>query len=189
MDENTNEGIAIEGETEDRAKRMGWVPQADFRGAEDKWVSAEKFVERGDNELPIMRERMRKMDGTIKTLNTTITGMNETFGAFQKHQKGVSERAYEKAMKDIEAKKLDAVERNDVEGYKAATKEADELTPDPTPESPAPVDQQLKASEAEFETWRKDNDWFNDPALQEYASSISGVVQKQTGLKGTELYN
>lgn len=184
-----NQGTVVEGEVEERAMRMGWVPQEDFRGADDKWVTAEKFVERGDNELPIMRERMRKMDGTIKTLNTTINGMSETFGEFQKHQKGVSERAYTKAMKDIEAKKLDAVKRNDVEGYEAAAKEADDLKPDAVPEGPAPIDPKLQASEEEFNTWKKDNDWFDDPALQKYASGISGLVQEQTGLVGAKLYD
>ena len=183
-----NAGTVIEGEVEEQAKRMGWVPQEDFRGADDRWVPADKFLERGQNELPIMRERMKKMDGTIKGLNNKISGMNETFGEFQQHQQGVADRAYAKALKDIEAKKQDAVERNDVEGYNAAKKEGDELEPEAAPEVKK-SDPKEVAAEKEFMDWKEKNEWYDDPQLQKYASDISGAVQDQTGLGGTKLYD
>lgn len=182
------EGTPIEGEVEERAGRMGWVPLEDFRGDEARWVSAEKFVERGENEIPIMRERLRKMDKTVVTLNKTISGMSSTFAEFQKHQQGVVDRAYKKGLAEVEKKKLDAVERNDVDAYKEAVKEGEELKPEAVPEVTT-VDPKLEASKAEFNTWKKDNDWFDDPELQQYASEISGIVQKQTGLGGIKLYD
>jgi len=182
------EGTPIEGEVEERAGRMGWVPLEEFRGDDARWVTAEKFVERGENEIPIMRERMRKQDKTIMGLNKTVSGMSQTFAEFQKHQQGVVDRAYKKGMESVEKKKLDAVERNDVDAYKEAVKEGDELKPEVVPVVQT-VDPKLEASEAEFNDWKKDNDWFDDPELQQYASEISGVVQKQTGLGGIELYD
>jgi uncharacterized coiled-coil protein SlyX len=182
------EGTPIEGEVEEKAERMGWVPLEEFRGDEKRWVSAEKFVERGENEIPIMRERMRKQDKTIQGLNKTVAGMSQTFAEFQKHQQGVVDRAFQKGVKAIEKKKLDAVERNDVDGYNAAVKEGEELVPETIPVETV-VDPQLEASQAEFTEWQKDNGWFDDPTLQQYASDISGLVQKQTGLGGTKLYD
>jgi hypothetical protein len=52
MSENINEGTPIVGETEQEAKRMGWVEKEKFKGDPDRWVEADKFVERGKNELP-----------------------------------------------------------------------------------------------------------------------------------------
>lgn len=189
MESKTNEGVVIEGETEDRARRMGWVPQEEFRGADDRWVTAEKFLERGENELPIMRERMKKQDKTILGLNKTISGMSATFGEFQKHQQGVADRAYKKGMADVEAKKLDAVERNDVDAYKAAVKEGEDLKPEEVPTTPV-ADPQADAENEEFDEWRGENKWFDDnPKLQKYASQISGPIQEQTGLGGKALYD
>ena len=171
---------------EEKAKRMGWVPQDDFKGADDKWVDAERFVERGENELPIMRERMRKMDGTIVGLNNTISGMKDTFGEFQKHQKGVAEKAYDRALKDITNKQRQAVKDGDTAGFDAAEKEKEKLILDTPPAVPTET-----KGQDEFDAWVADgNDWFNtDPELQKYASTMSVYLQDQKKLGGTALYD
>jgi len=167
---------------EEAAKRMGWVPEDKFKGDKDRWIGAEKFVERGENELPIMRERMRKMDGTIVGLNSTISGMKDTFGKFQEHQAGVSKRAYEKGMKDITNRQREAVEKGDTDSFDKAEKEKEDLVL----ETPV-VDS--SAAAAEFNQWVAGNTWFNEPDLQKYASTMSVYIQDQTGLTGTKLYD
>lgn len=170
--------------TEEKAKRMGWVSEENFKGDKERWIDAEKFVERGENELPIMRERMRKMDGTIVGLNNTISNMKDTFGKFQEHQADVSKRAYNRAMKDITNRQREAVEKGDTDSFDKAEKEKDDLVleiPD------VPVGNQ--PAEAEFNQWVASNNWFNEPDLQKYASTMSVYIQDQTGLTGVELYD
>jgi len=175
-----------EASVEDKAKRMGWVSEENFKGDKDRWIEAEKFVERGENELPIMRERMRKMDGTIVGLNSTISGMKDTFGKFQEHQAGVSKRAYDKAIKDITSRQREAVEKGDTDSFDKAEKEKEDLVQE------VPVDnipEGNPAAETEFNQWVAGNEWFNEPDLQKYASTISVYLQDQTGLTGVKLYD
>ena len=42
-----------------RARRMGWIPKDEYGGKPDNWRSAKDFIERGENEMPILRERLR----------------------------------------------------------------------------------------------------------------------------------
>lgn len=79
---DTGAGIAIPGEaapteqaqigghddTETRARAMGWVPKEEFRGPEDKWRSAEEFVKRGEEDLPILRERNRDLSRKVASM-------------------------------------------------------------------------------------------------------------------------
>ena len=178
-----------EASIEDRAKRMGWVSEENFKGDKERWIGAEKFVERGENELPIMRERMRKMDGTIVGLNSTISGMKDTFGKFQEHQVGVSKRAYDKAMKDITKRQREAVEKGDTGSFDDAEKEKEDLVLEVSdaPAGNAPAGNQVAADE--FNQWVAGNEWFNEPDLQKYASTMSVYIQDQTGLAGVKLYD
>ena len=171
-----------ESSTEDRAKRMGWVSEENFKGDKDRWIGADKFLERGENELPIMRERMKKMDGTIVGLNSTISGMKDTFGKFQEHQAGVSKRAYEKAMKDITGRQREAVEKGDTDSFDKAEKEKEDLVLE------VPIEDDSVA-EVEFNQWVAGNKWFNEPDLQKYASTMSVYIQDQSGLTGVKLYD
>ena len=45
-------------EIEQKAKAMGWSPQEEFRGDPDKWIDAAKFVARGENIMPILKENL-----------------------------------------------------------------------------------------------------------------------------------
>jgi hypothetical protein len=180
-------------ETAAQARRMGWVPQDEFKGDDKRWIEADKFLERGQNELPIMRERLRKMDGTIVSLNTKISGMNDTFGEFQKHQKGVAERAYERGIAEITKKQRKATADGDVAAFDAAEVEKQNLkleVPEVVaPAEPAADDPRAAEAEIEFNTWKKDNTWFDKyKPLGNYAAAISVEIEQEEGLTGTELY-
>ena len=53
---------------EARARAMGWRPQEEFNGDPAKWKPAEDFVAKGENDLPVLRENMRRMTSTITEL-------------------------------------------------------------------------------------------------------------------------
>lgn len=78
LTENTNTGTMLPGEsapdttvehrepaerngddTEARARAMGWSSKEEFRGPADKWVDAAEFVRKGEEDLPVLRERLR----------------------------------------------------------------------------------------------------------------------------------
>src|SRR3990167_10980336 len=96
-------------EFEPRAKRMGWVPEDQFRGEKSRWVDAKTFVEKGENELPILRERLRRADEGLKELGE----VKETLKNFQGYMTKVEERAFVRAKAEIESKRQEAKEAGD----------------------------------------------------------------------------
>jgi len=176
-------------EVEEKARRMGWVKEDNFKGDKDKWVSAEKFVERGETELPIMRERMKKLDGTVVGLRKTISSMKKTFGEFREYQNSVTEKAYEKALKDITRKQRIAIEDGDVESFDEMEEEKKNLVLEVQNEI-GQVDDKKTEGEEEFDVWLADNEWFDkNKKLRNYAAKMSDIIADETGLMGTDLYN
>ena len=171
---------------EEKARRMGWVPKDDFRGDDAKWVDAERFVERGENELPIMRERMKKLDKTIVSLNSRIQSMNSTFGEYQTRQQKLEERAYQRAMKDITDRQRKAVESGDTTAFDAAEKEKLDLEPPAAASGPAKPEENT-----DYQEWVAENDWYlKDKEMQAYAATVSTYVQTRDGLPdGKALYD
>ena len=48
-------------EVEQKASNLGWVPKEEFRGDPERHVSAERFLERGEKELPLARANNEKL--------------------------------------------------------------------------------------------------------------------------------
>ena len=184
-----NEGTPIEGEHEPEARRMGWVAEEEFKGDKDRWVDAKTFVERGKNELPILRERLKKMDGTITRLNSTISGMKKTFGEFQKYTADNEHKAYQRALNDLVEKQRVAVEESDTEAFNALEEKKQKLVEE-IPTQPADVHLE-DDGQAEFNAWVDNgNKWFLDnPEMGSYAVSMIDFVSQKTGLTGTALFD
>lgn len=184
-----NEGTPIPGEVEDKARRMGWVDKEEFRGDEKLWVDAERFVERGENELPIMRERLKKMDGSVVSLTGKVSSLTKTLNDVQKFYSDSEERAYNRALKEITDKQREAVEEKDIEGFDALEKEKEELAKT-KPVAPAAVDPAEAEEQEVFDGWRADNAWFDeDLESQQYAVHIARFLEDNKGLKGRALYD
>jgi hypothetical protein len=137
---------------EEKAKLMGHVPKEEFRGDPDKWVPPEEFVRRGENIVPIMRERMDKMSSEMTEMKTTV---NDAFAFFQKAEANADKRGYDRAVKDIEDKKLQAVEDGDTAAYKKLDAEQASLK---KPEQPAP--RQPSGPDPGFPDWHKTHQWY-----------------------------
>ena len=185
---NENEGIPIEGEVVQEAKRMGWVEQEKFKGDPDRWVEAEKFVERGKNELPILRERYKKHDSTIKSLRNEISGMKQTFKEFQGYTHDREKKAVERAIKELTNRQRVAVEEGDTKTFDNLEKEkSDLLQEQPT----VPQINESEPMEAELQDWIDDgNEWFySDRTLGDYAATISPYVAKNTTKTGKAYYD
>ena len=133
---------------ETKARAQGWVPKEDFRGDAERWIDAKSFVERGETILPIMRERNERLEKEVRE-------MKESFKEFSEFHRQTEDRAYQKALKEIEQRKLAAVERADMVEYQDAELERVEL------EKSKPVSRVEKQVEApEMEEFRKVNSWY-----------------------------
>ena len=134
----------------EKATKQGWVEKSAWKGDPSMWRPAKEFVERGENIVPILQDRISKLESDFKT----------TVGAQQAELKRVKEEAYERAKSeyenkktDLDAKELEAFNTSDTEAYQEVKKQRDKLK-----EPEKPVEQPVTNND--FEEWHKKNEWF-----------------------------
>lgn len=165
-------------DVEDRARAMGWVSQDEFKGDPDKWRPAEEFVERGEKIMPILQERLGKMEQMLADKSEKLERVTENLSKFAEFHKGTYKRAYEKAEKRIKAAIAEAEEAGDFEGYRSALEEQKALEQEK---------QALEVGEAvggqqpvpEFHDFQKANPWYGkDLAMTVYVDALApGIAQ------------
>ena len=195
-----NEGIAIPGEggepaastpstrndapaggddTEARARAMGWVPQEDFRGPADKWRDATEFVRRGEEDLPIVRERLRdttrKLTQLEQRLNAREAEFQTNYQSLERMTTVALDRQRQQIADSYAAAARAAVEVGDVTRYDQLQRdqqqalqqfdnqsfEAREVPKRQAQQAQQAAQQQLPAEEVPIvEGWRQSNPWF-----------------------------
>jgi len=143
---------------ETEARALGWTPKEDFKGDEKRWFDAETFVRRGEEVMPLLKAQNKKLREDINELKREQRRAAEFFSKAE-------ERAYTKALQEIERKHTEAVEVGDTSAARAAVNEmrtlekdfeSNKLTVEPE-KTEAPSQDQLRA---ELETWVASNDWY-----------------------------
>lgn len=190
------------GTIEERAKRMGHVSKEEFRGDPDKWVDAQTFVDRAENQLPIMKGTLTAMEKKMVEQETLIRKLvddnekiKQSTEQFVEFSKKAEERAYKKAVAELQAKQRAAVESANTEEFDKATAELDQMLK----EHPAVTGKQAEVKPAEakpaeaenkwlqpgvFEAWKDENDWYSKkPKMYAYAVQMdSFLAQNQPAL-------
>jgi len=168
VEETSEETVAL-------AKSMGWVEEDKFRGDTSNWVNADTFVEKGMNDLPILRERVRSQSKKLHDMETDIS-------QFKTHHEQTAQREYNRAMKDLESRQLAAVETADTEEYKRIQQQKQEI------ERPAP---QQQAESPLYSEWKDKNaEWYEkDTELTIYANRMSDfIAETKPHLIGTQSF-
>src|SRR3954470_23631210 len=107
-------------ESEAKARRQGWRPKDEYRGPDEKWVDADAFLKRSDEELPVMRERLKKQDRDLADLKGTVA-------KFAEHHAKVEKIAYERAMNEVKKQRREALAIGDADGFEQAEERLQEL--------------------------------------------------------------
>ena len=175
-------------EIEERARGMGWVPKEEFRGDESRWVDAEMFVKRGDEVMPILKERLGKMESTM----SEVKGQNARLEQIQKNllnmQKTTSERAYKRAKRELQKEQREAVAAGDIATYDRIENEINDIEKDSEfVEEPNGIVPDTQSMNPDYPAWVAENRWYiNDKKLEDYADFIGNKLIQQ-GLKGRAL--
>lgn len=134
-------GGQLDMSVEARAKRMGWQPATEFKGRSENHISAEEFVRRGEEHLPILRQNLRKSDETVARL-TAVTDAQSQRIANMEAQLSQStatvkevrnmlltadERAMKRARTELVTQRDTAIDEGDSAGAKSATAKLDAL--------------------------------------------------------------
>jgi hypothetical protein len=156
---------------------MGWVPSDEFRGDADRWVDAETFLERGENIMPILKERLGKMETDLGAKTAELEKVTANLTKFADFHKGTYKRAYAKALKEVQAQKLEAVEQGNTAMYQDAVDREEALNAEQK-ELDSPADGEQKPV-PEFLDFKSANPWYGvDVAMTAYVDRIApGIGQ------------
>lgn len=180
---------------EKTARSMGWSPLDEFRGDPDKWIEAEKFVERGTTQLPIMKENIDRLIAKFdkatdenKSLRSDIKAMGDYNRKSDERAFKKAEEKYEKDIVSLKKKMRKAVEDHDTAAFDEIESKMDDLDkPEPLPKEETIV----PTVDPEFTVWVGENPWFNtDIRLTSYAMGVEkDLLASGTPLKGKELFD
>lgn len=164
---------------EDRALMMGWTPKDQFKGDPDKWVDAETFVKRGEEFLPFLKANNRRLEQALERANAKTASLEKAVSKAIEHVSKAEAKAYERAMRDIQARLDEAAAAGDVQGVREATDELVELAAEAKAEA-KPAKTPAPEPDAEFEAWKADNPWFGkDKALTAATVAIADDVANE----------
>jgi hypothetical protein len=151
---------------EKEARTMGWVPQEDFRGAPDKHIPAQEFVERGEEKIPLLLNNIKRLSAKVDEQTKSIEYQNH-------HHQEDLKQANERARKEIEDEMLTAVDEGDRETFLNLKKKRDNI------KDPEPVKTVSKVP-PEFVQFEAENLWYNsDTAMTAVAQAESQRLAKE----------
>jgi hypothetical protein len=134
------------------ARELGWLPKEEFKGDPSRWTDAETFVRKGDEVMPLIKAQNKRLRREIDDLKKQ---MRQASAHFSKAE----ERAYARALADLQEKQEAAVESGDLAAHRAVSKEIDALAKD-MPGKPANQATAEEAREA-WDDWREENAWYD----------------------------
>lgn len=155
-------------EVVEKAAAMGHMTKDEWtaKGRDpEKWRPASEFVERGENLMPILKERLAHQTKEIGEMKQTMQQLHQHF---TKAEVAAEQRGWQRAILEIEKRQDAAVEIADVDEYQRLKKEKAELLNSPPqlpeiPQGPAP----------EFVAWEKKNEWYGvDEEMTIYADAV-----------------
>lgn len=153
---------------EAEAKADGWVAQAEFKGEATKWVDAETFVKRGEEILPIVNAKNRKLTETVEDLRKTVDELkvgNSQFREFHEQSLARARQEKDAAIAQLETIRKKAITDSDGEAFDRADKRIQELRAQPA--------QRPGLSPAQ-RAWLEDNPWYSsDKTLKALADGLS----------------
>ena len=174
---------------EAQAREMGWVPEDQFRGPQDKWRPADEFVRRGEEILPIVQSQLRKTKAEHQQLAQAFEKKEIEFNQRLERMDNVYRKAAENqrmvSVQDIEAQKLQAVELGDTQLYKQLTDRENALFRDfsideESQAQPNEPQQGTPQVQQEVIDWGERNQWFlSDPYLNSIAQAEEQRIRQQ----------
>lgn len=169
---------------EAEARTSGWVPQDAWKGPPDRWVDAQKFVERGEQFFPFVQAKLKKSLDKIDQLEGTVNELrtgNEEFRRFHETALAKQKREHEETIASLEAARNKAVTEGDGEAFAKAEKQLEQARKEPVTTT------QAKPTVPDFQReWLAENAWYSaDVELAAMADGMSDLLaRQQPTLKG-----
>lgn len=173
------EDVAPAESVEAKATRMGWRPQAEFKGDASKWIDAETFVKRGEEILPIVQANAKALEKANQAAEKRIAALEKTLKEFGDYHTKTEERAYQRALSDLVAQQEAYAEAGNVEGVRATTEQIVELGKEVTKVPKLGADDGEPQHITDF---RAENPWFQKDTVMTAAAHAIAEELAQSGL-------
>lgn len=158
---------------EERAMAQGWKPRHLYRGPAENWTDAATFLQRGETELPILRdqnrrmsERLARVDTELETLRNTVAEQRQAVQDAISLAKRSNEAGYNRALKELEDERRAAVEAGDTVAFDQVQEQIEALKenrPDAEPPPPPPPEPKPAGINPAVLKFVSDNaSWYND---------------------------
>lgn len=153
-----------------RAERMGWVDRDKYRGDPDNWIDAAEFLRRGEERMPIMRERMRKQDQEIASLREELRDVVRGQREFERHTREQVEREFNE-------RKRAAVAEADTEAFDEVDKQHREWLEKNPPR--AAEAKPTENADPHFAPWAEKNPWYGtNDRMTKFANQMGAYVKE-----------
>lgn len=202
-----NEEVPVEGASDDddtaqseieaRARKQGWRPEEEWdedraarqgKSKPTKFFTAQEFLDRTEENLPILRERLRKNEKRGEDQDRTIKELRDM--VFE--QRNMNQQAVERARKagrhELETELRSAAAEGDLDKHDEITKKISDLDEEnrkaaaaeaeaEAKKTPA-VDPKTRQSAEVTKRWVEQNGWFREPAKAHLNAAMIHEHQK-----------
>jgi len=169
--EEGSEKAALEEPTiEDQARKRGWISKEEWKGADDKHVTAEDFMEIKDGKVATLKERMEEATAARKAAESAAEEARNTSKEFKKYMDEVrakDKKTHEAELAKLKAERSAAVEEADTARFNQVDAEIDRVE-EAQRAAEVPAQEEFPKEIKEF---HERNPWFNsDPAMSATAN-------------------
>jgi hypothetical protein len=153
------------------ARAHGWTPKEEFKGDQSKWVDAETFAKRADEVMPFLKKQNSALKRELEDIKRTV---KQAASFYEKAE----ERAYNRALADLEARHAAAVETGDVKAAKAAVDEMRGLEAEAKANKPEEPRKDDTADLRKISEWIETTEWYGP---DEQRTKYADIVADQLG--------
>jgi hypothetical protein len=190
-------------EIETRARSMGWAPKENYlrdkMGPEENWLPADKYVEKGESIMPILKANNRKLadqvnrqETELQSTKAALAAATEAIEELKTFNSNVNKERVRDQKAEILAQLAQAKTDGNVEAEvqlmdklqeaNAAIKEADK----PKPRAEPKLDAAAPALTPEAKAWMAENPWFGtDKRRTALSMAVSEEFKAEGGTLGT----
>ena len=145
---------------EAEARLVGWRPQDEFDGPAEKWKPAAEFLEKGKQINGFMRKDLEKLRTELSKRDATLAELQQTIKDFASFHQETETRVYERARKELQAERAEAISAADGERVIETEDRIAEL--DAAHRAPAPAAKPAPKPDPIWEAWLSDNSWYRE---------------------------
>ena len=186
--------------TQARAETMGWIPPERFKGDPAGFVDADKYIERGEQVLPIVQANNKRLNAELATMKveqaktaTALAAAQKALDEIEIRNSVQTQKAVARATAEVKAQLARASEAGDHAGVAELTDQLVELK-DAAKEAAAPPVKQTPVAaaytpDADLVAFQEANSWFGtDRRKTALAMGIAAELRETTQLKGADFY-